>query len=70
MDNLKITEFGKRYSQFQRSLKWIAEKRNKPDWNESLRAKFDKHEIKPVDEMWMGLSEEEKDEFLKGERNG
>jgi len=71
MDNtIKIAEFGRRYSQFRRSLKWIAEKRNRPGWDESLREKFDRHETEPVDEMWSKLSNEEKEEFLKGERNG
>jgi len=66
MDNLKIAEFGRRYDQFRRSLKWIAEKRNKSGWDESLREKFDRHEIVPVDEMWSKLSGEEKDGFLNG----
>ena len=70
MDNLKIAEFGRRYGQFRRSLKWIAKKRNRPGWDESLREKFDMHETEPVDEMWSRMSGEEKDEFLRGEDDG
>lgn len=65
--NQAIVEFWKRYNQFLRILKWMAWKRNQPDWDESLRAKFIEHEEKPTDEMWTQLKEEEKERFLKRE---
>ena len=64
----RISIFTFRYKKFLEALKWIAWKRNQLDWDESLRAKFEEREMRPVDEMWGALGEDEKDEFLKGEK--
>lgn len=63
----RISVFKFRYKKFLEALQWIAWKRNQPEWDESLRAKFEEREIRSVDEMWSALSDGEKEEFLRGE---
>ena len=65
-----LLAFKIKFKVFQRRLKWIARQRNLPAWTETLRAKFEEFEMKPIDEAWNGLTEPEKEEFLKGEANG